>query len=153
MNYIIKSTINKNDLSDINHDIVTTDYVKENLLIYFETYVKDISTKYKIKRMENKIVYEDGIYIITVQTHEHIDNGFNDFDDFADNDDEDIESFLNFQPDMNPEEVVAYMERVMEVTNKNKMNCDKTKEEYNKIVKRNSVLMSLCNEKPLTLKF
>lgn len=152
--YIIKSSINLKDPSNVVHEIldINEDVDESNTL--FDSLIKEIPKKNKPKRTDNNVSYNEDGNIITIQIHQHIiNNDDNDNDNFIDDDnddDNDIEDkpnmtkeFLNFQPNMSSSQIHSYMNRVAGVMSESNKQTLTITEKYNKIVSKNKHL--LCN--------
>lgn len=168
MFYIIKSTINLKNPSEVTHEIIHIDYDQEGSISNFETLMETQNfDKHKIKKFENKTTFYLNDIVVTIQIHEHVDIPSQSFDDFIDdsdcnnirdesNDEEEenniIENFLNLQNKMGPDEIDGYMRRVNTIINKNKIDETDISSQYNKLIKKNSHLLE-TSEKSLTLQF
>jgi hypothetical protein len=158
--YIIKSSINLKDPSNVVHEIldINEDVDESNTL--FDSLIKEIPKKNKPKRTDNNVSYNEDGNIITIQIHQHIinndddnnnDNFIDDDNDDEDEDDNDdnenkpnmTKEFLNFQPNMSPVQIHSYMNRVTGVVSESNKQTLTITEKYNKIVSKNKHL--LCN--------
>jgi hypothetical protein len=164
--YIIKSTINIKDPSNVAHEIldINDDVDESNAL--FDSLIKEIPKKNKPKRTNNNVSYNEDGNIITIQIHEHIINN-NDNDEnenFIDDDNDDVidivtedeptmtKGFLNFQRDMSPIQMYSYLNRVMCVVSESNKQMMVITEKYNKVVSKNKHLL-YNDAKSLTVSF
>lgn len=167
--YIIKSSINLKDPSNVAHEILDINEDVDESTAFFDSLIKEIPKKNKPKRTDNNVSYNEDGNIITIQIHEHIINNNNDNnndnENFIDDDNDDVDEivtedeptmtkgFLNFQPDMNPNQMHSYMNRVMGIALESKKQTIAITDRYNKVVSKNKHLLGNDGEKSLTVSF
>lgn len=99
MYYIIKSAINMDNLSDINHEIISITTDKNDAISKLNLYIKTNIPKSN-KLINDKITYNENNFTISIQIHEHVDNSkdiFTEFVDDSEHNEEIIYSIYNIE--------------------------------------------------------
>ena len=147
MYYIIKSAINMDNLSDINHEIISITTDKNDAISKLNLYIKTNIPKSN-KLINDKITYNENNFIISVQIHEYVDNSkdiFTEFVDDSEHNEEIIFSIYNIQ---------EYFTKIDTIINESKKETLRITNKYNNVMNLYKHLNGLKSKgKSLVLKF
>ena len=127
MYYIIKSAINMDNLSDINHEIISITTDKNDAISKLNLYIKTNIPKSN-KLINDKITYNENNFTISVQIHEYVDNSkdiFTEFVDDSEHNEEIIFSIYNIQ---------EYFTKIDTIINESKKETLRITNKYNNVM-------------------
>ena len=127
MYYIIKSAINMDNLSDINHEIISITTDKNDAISKLNLYIKTNIPKSN-KLINDKITYNENNFTISIQIHEHVDNSkdiFTEFVDDSEHNEEIIFSIYNIQ---------EYFTKIDTIINESKKETLRITNKYNNVM-------------------